>query len=65
MLAVIMLLGAGLSALIASSKNRNPVGWMILGLLFPLVGIIVIAFQSKLPPPAASAAEPLPPSRAI
>lgn len=63
MLAVIMLLGAGLSALIASSKNRNPVGWMVLGLLFPLVGIIVIACQSKLPPPGVPEPQ-LPSSRA-
>jgi hypothetical protein len=61
MLAVIMLLGAGLSALIASTKNRNPIGWMILGLCFPLVGIIVISCQSKLPP---GGVEQLPTSRA-
>ena len=64
MLADIMLLGAGLSALIASSKNRNPIGWMILGLCFPLVGIIVIACQSTLPPPMAPEAQ-LPPTRSI
>ncbi|MFN0249937.1 MAG: hypothetical protein ACKV2T_23845 [Kofleriaceae bacterium] len=58
-----MLLGAGLSALIASNKNRNPIGWMILGLCFPLVGIIVISCQSTLPPPGAVAQ--LPTSRAV
>lgn len=47
MLAVIMLLGAGISA-----QNRNPIGWMVLGLCFPLVGIIVITYrQSELPAP--------------
>ena len=56
MLAVIMLLGAGISALIASTKNRNPIGWLILGALFPLIGIIVISCQSALPLPGVAGA---------
>lgn len=51
MLAVIMLIGAGFSAVIASSKNRNPIGWALLGACFPLIGIIVVACQSTLPAP--------------
>jgi hypothetical protein len=62
MLAVIMILGAGISALIASGKNRNPIGWAVLGLCFPLIGIIVVACQASLPPPAPPSGE-LPPSR--
>jgi hypothetical protein len=29
------------TALLAHSKNRNPVGWFAIGFLFPLFGIIL------------------------
>lgn len=63
MLAVIMLLGAGISAFIASNKNRNPLGWAALGFCFPLIGILVIACQTPLPAP--STKPQLPSSRAV
>jgi hypothetical protein len=63
MLAAIMILGAGLSAILASTKNRNVVGWMIAGLCFPAISIIVLACQPALPAPGATPPE-LPGSRA-
>jgi hypothetical protein len=63
MLAVIMLVGAGFSAMIASTKNRNPLGWAALGLCFPLIGIIIVACQPALPLPGADQPQ-LPGSRA-
>ena len=58
MLAAIMILGAAISAAIASAKNRNIVGWMIAGALFPVVSILILACQSALP--ATLPAEPQP-----
>jgi len=64
MLAVIMTLGATISAVIASSKNRNVVAWFFAGACFPAIAIIILACQPTLAPPLP--AEPqLPPSRAV
>lgn len=41
MLFVIMFLGAIISAVVASSKNRNAIGWFFVGGLFPLLGVIL------------------------
>ena len=37
-------------AVIASNKNRSAFGWFILGLLFPLIALIVIACLSRAEP---------------
>lgn len=37
------LAGGFLSGVVASAKNRDPIGWGITGALFPLLGLIAIA----------------------
>ncbi len=37
------LAGGVLSGVVASAKNRDPIGWGIIGALFPLLGLIAIA----------------------
>jgi hypothetical protein len=44
-----MILGGGISAAIASSKRRNVAGYLALGALMPLIGIIAIACLPALP----------------
>ena len=48
-LMLLMFLGAGVSAVIASSKRRNVIGYLILGALMPLIGIVAIACLPALP----------------
>ena len=52
----IMLVGATLCAIIASSKQRNVIGWMIAGALFPVIAILIVACQSRLTPEGAGPA---------
>ncbi len=35
-----MTLGATLSAIIAAGKGRSPLGWFVIGGLFPLLGLV-------------------------
>jgi len=42
-LMVVMIAGGGISAAIASSKRRNVLGYLVLGALMPLIGIVAIA----------------------
>lgn len=49
---VFALMGAGLSAVVASQKGRNALGWAALGFLFPLISVIAIfCVKSLLPQP--------------
>lgn len=41
-LVMVMFLGAAISATVASSKERNVIGWLIGGALFPLISVIAI-----------------------
>lgn len=47
-LLIIGMIGAIISGVIASTKGRNVVGWAVLGFLFPLIAIIIVACQSNL-----------------
>lgn len=47
---ILMLVGAVLGALIASSKNLNPWLGAILGGLFSLVGLLILAVMPKAKP---------------
>jgi len=53
-LALMMIAGAIWSAVVASGKNRNVIGWMLLGLFMPVVGVVAIYCL----PPAATPATP-------
>jgi hypothetical protein len=50
-----MFIGATVAAVVASSKQRNVVGWLIAGALFPLISIIAILC---LPPAAPEGSSP-------
>lgn len=57
---VIALIGGLVCCLVAINVNRNPLGWFVIGFLFPLIGLILLAV---LPAGAAiPAAAPAPPS---
>ncbi len=45
---VVIIVFGILGAAIASGKNRNALGWGLLCALFPLIGLIVLLFMSKL-----------------
>ena len=47
MLILIMFLGAAISAVVASGKNRNVVGWAALGALLPLISIVIVCSLPK------------------
>lgn len=63
MLLFIMAVGALISGLIASSKNRTAAGWAVIGFFVPLLSMIILLCLSPLPP-AAPAEPQLPGSRA-
>lgn len=44
-----MFVGALGSALVAAGKNRNVAGWALLGMLFPLISIIIVAALGPVP----------------
>lgn len=50
MLIMIMLLGGMISAVVASGKNRNAIGWFVIGALFPLLGVILAIVLPGNPP---------------
>ena len=39
-LLALITLGATLSAIIAVGKGRSPLGWFVIGGLFPLIGVV-------------------------
>lgn len=39
---IVGLIGGTISAAIAPTKNRNPLGWFVIGFLLPLIGLILI-----------------------
>ena len=43
-------IGAIWSAVVAGNKNRNPIGYLVLGFLIPLVGVLVAYGAAPLPP---------------
>ena len=49
LIVLFMFIGAVVSALVASGKNRNVVGWALLGMLFPLISIIIVASLGPVP----------------
>jgi uncharacterized membrane protein YeaQ/YmgE (transglycosylase-associated protein family) len=49
MFLIIGFVGALIAAVVASSKNRNPLGYGALALLVPLIGVVVICSMSSLP----------------
>jgi hypothetical protein len=38
----VMIIGAVIGAAVASSKNRNVIGWMFAGAVFPVISVIAI-----------------------
>jgi hypothetical protein len=63
MLLFIMTLGAVVSGLIASSKNRTALGWAVVGFFVPLLSLIILLCLSPLPVAVASE-QALPSNRA-
>jgi hypothetical protein len=55
LLLMIVLVGAGVSAAVAASKNRNPIGWLIFGALLPLIAVICAFVVAPLPSDALDA----------
>jgi hypothetical protein len=53
-LLLIAFAGAFVSLAVAASKRRNPVGWFVLGFLFPLISVIVVLCLPALPDPLES-----------
>jgi uncharacterized protein (DUF983 family) len=45
---VIMLIGAVLNSLLASSRGRNPAGWALLGAFFPLISLLILVLMKDL-----------------
>ncbi|HEY4056684.1 MAG TPA: hypothetical protein VGM39_08745 [Kofleriaceae bacterium] len=58
MIIAVLLICATISGFIASSKNRNVVGWGALGLFLGLIGVLITALQDPLPSPQLAYAEP-------
>jgi hypothetical protein len=55
------LLAGGACCVIAAGKGRNPVGWLVLGTLLPLIGLIVVVMLPSIGVPASQVvAAPLP-----
>ena len=52
----LIILGAVVCPIIASGKNRSALGWFFIGLLFPVLGMILIAV---LPPNPAELTTPV------
>ncbi len=52
MLLFICILGAVISGVLAAGKNRNPVGWIVLGFLLPLIGVVAVLCVAEVEPPA-------------
>lgn len=48
----IMFLGAVISGLIASGKNRSVVGWAVLGALMPLIAAVIVGSIPAEPAPS-------------
>lgn len=63
MLLFIMTLGAVVSGLIASSKNRTAIGWAVVGFCLPLLSMIILLCLSPIPV-AVPSEEALPSNRA-
>jgi hypothetical protein len=57
---VFAFVGAVAAAAIASAKRRSGILWGAVGLLFPLIGVIVIACMPALPEPSDAAPGRLP-----
>jgi hypothetical protein len=49
MLVIICALGALISSLIALGKNRNPIGWLVVGALIPLISVIILLALEPVP----------------
>lgn len=45
---IIWIILAVLTALVANNKKRNTAGWLVLGLLFGLISLIVVAVLPSL-----------------
>lgn len=46
--------GASICASVSAGKNRNVIGWALLGALLPLISIIIICSLPPEPAPAAT-----------
>lgn len=46
-----MIVGAFICAVVAGNKQRNVIGWLIAGALFPLIAVIAIVCLPPLQPP--------------
>ncbi len=44
---IVGLIAGGITAALASGKNRSPVGWFFIGFLFPLLGLILVLVLPK------------------
>ena len=63
MLLFIMAVGAVVSMLVASSKNRTAIGWAVVGFFAPLLSLIILLCLSPIAAPAKSE-QALPSTRA-
>jgi hypothetical protein len=50
-IALVMIVGAVVSAAIASGKNRSVAGWAVFGALFPLISAVFVATLPPEPAP--------------
>ena len=48
---VVMICGAFVAATLAAAKNRNVVGWAVLGALLPLIAAIIVGSLPAEPAP--------------
>lgn len=51
MLVLICILGGFIAAVIAAAKNRNAIGWGLMGALLPLIAVLILIASPAIPPP--------------
>lgn len=56
MIFIVLLITACVAGGIASSKNRNVLGWGALGFFLGLIGVLLAALQDPLPAPGVASA---------
>jgi hypothetical protein len=51
----LILFGGAISAMVAASKGRNVIGWLVCGALFPVISVVaILCLPSAVPPPEAT-----------
>jgi len=49
MILSIALIGSAVATFVAFSKNRNPFGWALAGLLLPVIGVLAVCCLPEKP----------------